>query len=832
MESNKNIFCASNPARLLDALWSVIGDDIGVLHELIIFLPSRRAVRSVEKMLVDKIGNAVLLPQLVPLGEGADENPDEIDDDAPDVISNTERILITAKLLTADANIRTISNALPIARDLVRMQDYLENEGNDSSQINWMELVDEKYAAHFERKAQFLNTVTGILPTCMGGRITQSKKRNDDIRAWMGQLSNARKVIVCGSTASVPATADLMIRIANMPNGYIILPGKIRGCIDDFELNSNPYNSEYKLLQRIGITPDDVCVIDVGASDVDLFNAAFSNAGEHSDKSCRAQLIEAPRESVEAECVAEIAARAIGDNKSVLVITPDAAGNQRIAESFARRNLIADFSGGKPGTMTLFGRALLNLFDAWLEDKDFTFANEYEKNSHNLFETLVSITESNYELMTPQFPIDDEINGQIWDAILNVSDILLKNGIVLNASDARAIVADALSGVSVRSVMQSDAKICVLGTIESRMQTADVVILTGLNEGMFPGLGYENAWLPRNLSEEIGLPSPDRKVSLMALDFINLSCASTVYWTRSRTAGSSQTTESRFLSRVNVAQNGIVQNTEILDAVHARDNVPYAPLVHSPPTPPASRDDVYVTELELLIHNPYAFYVRHILRLRPKDDYWTEPDARDFGNLVHAVVENAAGKNAQQMVDEMDALARERLPKDNVVFHFWHKRFVEMAPEIEKMLNISADASVEIKGSVKIAGRTVRAKADRIWDGCVLDIKTGAAPSEKQLLDGNMPQLPLEAYMLQTGGFPIKSSAKSLTPALQFLQLRNKNVDMITYDGETAQKMIDASVQKVSELFGRYAKDFEPYEYYETSDKKYKAYDDLARVDD
>lgn len=40
-----------------------------------------------------------------------------------------------------------------------------------------------------------------------------------------------------------------------------------------------------------------------------------------------------------------------------------------------------------------------------------------------------------------------------------------------------------------------------MGTIESRMQTADVIILTGLNEGMFPGLGYENAWLPRDIAK-------------------------------------------------------------------------------------------------------------------------------------------------------------------------------------------------------------------------------------------------------------------------------------------------------------------------------------------
>lgn len=825
--SNKNIFNISNPSKMLDALWTLIDAGGNDFSNIIIFLPSRRAVRSVEKLFVEKIGGAVLLPTLVPLGEGSDE--DEVEE--TDIISNSERVLILAKLLTADPNIRTISNALPIARDLVRMQDYLENEGVDTTQINWTELVDEKYAAHFAQKAEFLKIVTHILPTQTDCQTTQSAKRNADIRGWTKQLSAYSKVIVCGSTASVPATADLMVYIAGLENGYIILPGKINGCAQDFELDTNPYNSEYKFLKRINIAPGDVQTIDVGASDIDFFNAAFSNTGAR-DGGCSAKLIECNREAEEAEVVAEIAARAISDDKTVLVITPDAAGTGRIATALMRRNLSADFSGGISGTMTDVGRAILNLMDDAAENKDPIFDAVYKDNNNNLFDTIVSLVDNAPEKFNPSFKFDSDAATEIWGALQKTSDALSDNGIVLGLSDARAVVADTLSGISIRPPMQTDAKIAVLGTIESRMQTADVVVLTGLNEGMFPDTGYENAWLPRATSEQIGLPSPDRKVSLMALDFINLSCGATVYWTRSRTAGSSVTTESRFLSRVDVAQGGVHKDNEILDVVRDIDNVPYSPLDYSPPRPPADRTDVYVTELELLIHNPYAFYARHILRLRPMDDYWTEPDARDFGNLVHGVIEEGAGKSADVLITEMDKRAREILPIGSVLFHFWHKRFTEIAPMIASVLNTQTDAYTEIKGTVKIAGRNVHGRADRISDGVVVDIKTGTAPNQSQLEKGNMPQLPLEAYMMQTGGFGIKTSDRAKTPVIQFLQLANRNIKLIEYDGETTQRMIDASVDKVSQLFGRYSRDFEPYEYYETSDAKYKAYDDLARIDD
>jgi hypothetical protein len=135
------------------------------------------------------------------------------------------------------------------------------------------------------------------------------------------------------------------------------------------------------------------------------------------------------------------------------------------------------------------------------------------------------------------------------------------------------------------------------------------------------------------------------------------------------------------------------------------------------------------------------------------------------------------------------------------------------------MLKESSGGKSEIELETNIGGRIVRAIADRIWDDVVMDIKTGAVPNKSQLEQGNMPQLPLEAMM---------RGAK----IIQFLQLKNNDIKLIEYSGDQLQKMIDASVQKASELFGRYSKDFEPYEYYETSDSKYKAYDDLARIKD
>jgi inactivated superfamily I helicase/RecB family exonuclease len=831
--SNKNVFYATNPARISDALWQVISESGVDVADMLIFLPSRRAVRSVEKMIAEKKGGVAMLPTLVPLGDGADF--DEVDDDITGEISDTERVVVLAKLLAADVSVGNLSTGLLLAHDLVRMQDYLENEGVDASEIDWENLVDEKYATHFQNKARILNILSGFSKLYAGNRMTSVQIRNRDIRNWVNHFDKYKLVVVCASTASVPATADLMRGVYNLPHGRIILSGKIDGRVADFELDTNPYNSEHKFLNSIGMTQDDVLPIDVGSSAIDFMNYAFGNdcvtSSVDTDLS-HCHLVVAPTEAVEANAVAHITKRALNESKSVLIITPDAAGNQRIANAFVAHGIDADFSSAISGAMTNTGRALLNLMDGWIESGSGIFDKLYSQSDFNLFDTIAKIVDENLAEFKPAFVIDDETSVQIWTAIKKMSDALVVADIKLTLADARAFVADALSNVSERGAMKTDARVVVLGTIESRMQTADVVILTGLNDGMFPAQGYENAWLPVHVAKDIGLPSPNRKVSLQSLDFMNLSCGGEVYWLRSAVSGGVQTSESRFISRVIArrAQINTDVGEKIIADVLSQDDVPYIPLDESVPTPPADWSDVFVTELELLIHNPYAFYVRHILKLRVLDDYWVVADARKFGNLVHGVIENATDLRPDVLVAQMDAGALEILGRGSILFHFWHKRFLEIAPVIANELTKIQNAKSEIEGGIKIAGRNVRARADLVWDGGVMDFKTGVAPNKKQLLDGNMPQLPLEAFMLQSGGFKIQTSPLSNAPIMKFLQLKNNDVRVIEYDQETTQQMINAAVAKTTELFNMYSAGNAGYEYHETNDRKYKIYDDLKRV--
>ena len=84
--------------------------------------------------------------------------------------------------------------------------------------------------------------------------------------------------------------------------------------------------------------------------------------------------------------------------------------------------------------------------------------------------------------------------------------------------------------------------------------------------------------------------------------------------------------------------------------------------------------------------------------------------------------------------------------------------------------------------------------------------------------------------MLSSGGFNIKNASQ--TPKIVFMQLKNFDAKMVWYDEQDVAQMMRAAIDKVTELVNMYSVGNAPYEYRETSDKKYRAYDDLARVDD
>ena len=329
--------------------------------------------------------------------------------------------------------------------------------------------------------------------------------------------------------------------------------------------------------------------------------------------------------------------------------------------------------------------------------------------------------------------------------------------------------------------------IMIWGTLEARVQGADLVILGGLNDGVWPELPGPDPWLNRDMRRNAGLLVPERRIGLSAHDFQQAIAAKTVVLTRSLRDEDSETVPSRWLNRLtNLLQGISADSARELEAMRQRGQAWLdvarsldAPRKSRPPEPrPAPCPPVSarprrlsVTAITRLIRDPYAIYARHILGLARLDPLKPGPDAPLRGSILHEVMENFI-KGFDDFSD-LDA-ARERLMSvaDRILEAkapwpaarlLWRAKLDRIAEKLlaEEALRQKAGRPVawERKGAMELPGTgfTLTARADRIDclnDGgyVVYDYKTGRLPTKDEMLYFDK-QLFLEAAMLEAGGF-------------------------------------------------------------------------------
>ncbi len=313
-----------------------------------------------------------------------------------------------------------------------------------------------------------------------------------------------------------------------------------------------------------------------------------------------------------------------------------------------------------------------------------------------------------------------------------------------------------------------DARIAVWGPLEARLQRRDLMILGGLNEGVWPAPPPEDAFLSRAMRAKLGLPSPDQRIGLAAHDFAQLANAPRVVLTRALRRDGAPTLASRWLWRLQTLAQGA--NAPLAHLEHhlawARSlDAPAAlrPIKAPRPRPPAEArlEQISVTAVETLIRDPYAVYARRILKLERLAPVGAPAGPAERGIAVHRAIERFGdGDDADELIRLLDeelrrggvsperrAAERERLAVSAAALIEWFDQ------------RRARDAAVyrEVRGKLCVGEYVLTAVADRIEIGsahaAILDFKTGAPPTDAQVESGLSPQLVLEAAMLARGAF-------------------------------------------------------------------------------
>jgi ATP-dependent helicase/nuclease subunit B len=373
--------------------------------------------------------------------------------------------------------------------------------------------------------------------------------------------------------------------------------------------------------------------------------------------------------------------------------------------------------------------------------------------------------------------------GEGGEVLNEAFALLLSESHFLAACDlprAAAIIRHWLHGLPVRSRQHNPTPLAILGLLEARLIRADVMVLAGLNEGVWPGPADCGPWLNRPMRDILGMKQPESQIGQTAHDFVQAFGNPSVKLLWSRRIGDSPATPSRWIHRLQM----ILDTAKLKDATTSRwallarrlaEPQAVTPIAMPRPRPKVELrpKSLSVTRIERLIRDPYAIYARHILKLEPLKPIAAAPDPARRGIIFHGAIGDFLTAYPSSLPADVAAELEghgsrhfEQIADYPGLVSFWWPRFrriaqwmAEQEPEMRQGVErVLAEKSGAIDLTIGGGSFRLTCRADRIdimADGGarIIDYKTGSVPTRKQVESGFSPQLTLQAAILARGGF-------------------------------------------------------------------------------
>ncbi|MDG1437029.1 MAG: PD-(D/E)XK nuclease family protein [Rickettsiaceae bacterium] len=388
---------------------------------------------------------------------------------------------------------------------------------------------------------------------------------------------------------------------------------------------------------------------------------------------------------------------------------------------------------------------------------------------------------------------------------------------------------------------KSASNITICRAHEATFINYDLMIISDLNEGIYPSSTISSPWLNTQMQKELGMDKNLMNLGNTLYDFyLNLHNKNIVL-TRSKRQGSSkQLSPSPFIlhlmhilgSKLNVLS---ARPHSDQDVQQTNSNI-YAKSNEFP-------KQLSATDIEMLIRAPYNFYAKKILHLKKIEEIDERPNLAEFGNFFHLVAEQYTQTYKKHNLHKelkfielaSNILVTLEIPSSSK--KAWLTKITAIAPEFilfdearrENAIHVYSELKGKLKLNICNQEITLIAIADRIdinqdHVATILDYKTGAAPSKKDVLSGLSPQLLVEAIILAENGFAINSS-KVCT--LSYVKINSSQPYISTTDIAITQEDIDLHKQGLINLLEHYVQN--KHFIIESNLMKYDNYSHLAR---
>ena len=390
------------------------------LARLTLLLPSARAMRTVGEAFIRHYGKdgraGLLMPRMAVVGDlDIDETLGPLldplgVDDIPPAVDPTFRWLRLAQLIAAEQGEKAPKGAplMRLASDLASAMDRLLVEDIGPEELLGSKVLDllGDLSGHWQDSIHLFARVQQRWLSELGamGRIDAAARRNrlfdHAARKWKDHPP-ATPIIAAGVTSAAPALAWLLRRIADLPDGAVILP--------DFDLamqagvwdelggaggdRDNPFESgdavthpQYHLkllLNRMGIAREEVRPWHrkgTGAAPPERSHAISSlflppeaskswvDLPPEKRRLAGVRIMETATPEEEAQAVALLVRKAVAEPETrVAVVTPDRGLARRVVQHLRRWHIEADDSAGRTLSQTATGRLFLLLAEIMAE---------------------------------------------------------------------------------------------------------------------------------------------------------------------------------------------------------------------------------------------------------------------------------------------------------------------------------------------------------------------------------------------------------------------------------------------------------------------------------
>lgn len=373
--------------------------------------------------------------------------------------------------------------------------------------------------------------------------------------------------------------------------------------------------------------------------------------------------------------------------------------------------------------------------------------------------------------------------------------------------------------------------------IDARLHGADLVIISGLNEGMWPSKIPLDPCFNSNILKKIGLPYSEQSIGEEAYDFQCFVESKQVFLTRSEKTAGSITTPSRWLLRMLTL---IEIETITFDESIAEDRCCKSYDVS--PTPPLEYrpTQLSVTQIDKLVFNPYHIYVDVILKLKRLPPLKKELTALDFGVFVHKALEIYYKQSIRSDLEILlksgkRALVELNLNSPKLQLVYW-QRFIRIAKWFVASEDSSNRSYLEEYGKILIGREfTLIARADRVDISPnnslhIIDYKTGNLATNKAITSGKNLQLLLEGVIGKNGGYYFQKEHQNLE-ALTYLQLSGGEDPVEILDIDISDKrIIEQTEEYIEDLIKQYQDPSTSYYYTRKKKLGYCEYAHLARM--